>query len=108
MQRPFRRFARNAAGRDFVVGDIHGMFPALRELLARAGFDEECDRLFSVGDLIDRGPRSREALEWLAQPWFHAVRGNHEQLLLDSDDRVHPGPLDPPQRGRLVARLRPR
>ena len=87
MQRPFRRFARNAAGRDFVVGDIHGMFPALRQLLARVAFDEECDRLFSVGDLIDRGPHSREALEWFAKPWFHAVRGNHEQFLLDSDDR---------------------
>ena len=86
MHRPYRRFARNPAGRDFVVGDVHGMFSALRELLARARFDERCDRLFSVGDLIDRGPSSREALDWLAKPWFHAVRGNHEQLLLDSGD----------------------
>jgi len=81
-----RRFVRNVRGRDFVVGDIHGMFPALSRLLARVGFDEEGDRLFSVGDLIDRGPASRDALEWLAKPWFHAVRGNHEQFLLDSDD----------------------
>ena len=81
-----RRFARNTSGRDFVVGDIHGMFPALEALLELAEFDEELDRLFSVGDLIDRGPRSREALEWLSKPWFHAVRGNHEQFLLDSDD----------------------
>ena len=86
MYRPYRRFARNPAGRDFVVGDVHGMFPALGELLALTRFDEERDRLFSVGDLIDRGPRSREALDWLAKPWLHAVRGNHEQLLLDSDD----------------------
>lgn len=86
MGRPYRRFAGNTVGRDFVVGDVHGMFPALRELLALARFDEERDRLFSVGDLIDRGPDSRGALEWLAKPWFHAVRGNHEQLLLDSDD----------------------
>lgn len=86
MGRPYRRFARNPVGRDFVVGDVHGMFPALRELLALARFDEERDRLFSVGDLIDRGPDSRGALDWLAKPWLHAVRGNHEQLLLDSDD----------------------
>ena len=86
MHPPYRRFARNPAGRDFVVGDIHGMFPALRELLALVRFDEERDRLFSVGDLIDRGPCSREAIDWLAKPWFHAVRGNHEQFLLDSDD----------------------
>jgi serine/threonine protein phosphatase 1 len=44
--------------------------------------------LFSVGDLADRGPESERALEYLEKPWFHAVRGNHEQFLLDSlDDR---------------------
>ena len=91
MHPPYRRFARNPSGRDFVVGDIHGMFPALRVLLARVEFDETLDRLFSVGDLIDRGPRSREALEWIGKPWFHAVRGNHEQFLLDSD---HPPTRD--------------
>ena len=84
---PYRHHARNAVGRDFVVGDIHGMFPALRDLLALAEFDEGRDRLFSVGDLIDRGPCSREAIDWLSRPWFHAVRGNHEQFLLDSDDQ---------------------
>ena len=87
MYRPYRSFARNRDGRDFVVGDIHGMFPALRALLALVEFDAECDRLFSVGDLIDRGPCSREALDWLSLPWFHAVRGNHEQFVLDSDNR---------------------
>ena len=86
MYRPYRRFARNPTGHDFVVGDVHGMFSALRELLALPRFDEDRDRLFSVGDLIDRGPDSREALDWLAKPWLHAVRGNHEQLLLDSGD----------------------
>ena len=86
MSRLSRRFTRNRVGRDFVVGDVHGMFGALGELLAAAEFDAGRDRLFSVGDLIDRGPGSREALDWLARPWFHPVRGNHEQFLLDSND----------------------
>lgn len=80
------RFERNRTGRDFVVGDIHGMFPHLRALLTEADFDEERDRLFSVGDLIDRGPESTRVLEWLGKPWFHACRGNHEQLAIDSLD----------------------
>ena len=39
-------------------------------------------RLFSVGDLIDRGSDSMGCLELLDEPWFHAVRGNHEDMLL--------------------------
>ena len=81
-----RSFARNTAGRDFVVGDVHGMFAVLEALLSDIAFDEERDRLFSVGDLVDRGPDSRLALQWLAKPWFFACRGNHEQFVLDSND----------------------
>ena len=83
---PVMRFGFNADGRDFVVGDIHGMFTALRELLETAEFNPETDRLFSVGDLVDRGPESAEALDWLGQPWFFACRGNHEQFALDAED----------------------
>jgi len=73
-----QRFARNAAGRDYAVGDIHGCFSRLRLSLDEIGFDPVRDRLFSVGDLIDRGPECEQTLAWLDQPWFHAVRGNHE------------------------------
>lgn len=80
-----RRFARNRSGRDFVVGDLHGAFATLESLLEDVSFDDERDRLFSVGDLVDRGARSDAALEWVENfAWFHAIRGNHEQLLLDS------------------------
>lgn len=79
-----KRFDRNVQGRDFVVGDIHGMFRALDYKLSEVHFDEQYDRLFSVGDLIDRGPDSAEFEAWLSKPWFHAVRGNHEQMLIDS------------------------
>lgn len=77
-----RRYARNAAGRDFAVGDIHGMFRLLQTELDGMGFDPAIDRLFSVGDLVDRGPDSELALEWIAKPWFHAVQGNHEDLAI--------------------------
>ncbi|MEE8287309.1 MAG: metallophosphoesterase, partial [Gammaproteobacteria bacterium] len=80
------RFPLNEHGRDFVVGDIHGMFEHLHRLLKNVEFEEETDRLFSVGDLVDRGPESRRALEWLDNPWFFACRGNHEQFAIDSND----------------------
>jgi serine/threonine protein phosphatase 1 len=80
------RYPLNERGRDFVVGDIHGMFSYLEVLLKEAGFREDTDRIFSVGDLVDRGPESDLAVQWLKKPWFHACRGNHEQFALDSVD----------------------
>jgi len=73
--------ASNRAGRDFVVGDLHGCVDALRFLLREVGFDAACDRLFSVGDLVDRGAQSDEALALLDRPWFYPVLGNHEDAL---------------------------
>lgn len=75
------RHAANGVGRDFVVGDLHGCVDALRYLLREIVFDPTCDRLFSVGDLIDRGSQSEEALALLDKPWFFPVLGNHEEAL---------------------------
>jgi len=79
-----RRLPLNVHGRDFFVGDLHGMFGLLALLLKERGFNPKTDRLLSVGDLIDRGPDNLEALHWLQQPWFHAVLGNHDHMALDA------------------------
>jgi len=78
-----QRLPANDAGRDYVVGNLHGCRSLLDALLDKVNFDPARDRLFSVGDLIDRGPDSMAALALLEQPWFHAVKGNHEVMLLD-------------------------
>lgn len=74
------RFERNTAGRDLAVGDIHGAFSKLELALAKIDFDPAKDRLFSVGDLVDRGPECHRAMEFLEFPWFNAVQGNHEDI----------------------------
>lgn len=74
---------RNTRGRDFVVGDLHGHRALLERELARLSFDTRCDRLLSVGDLIDRGPDSLASLSLIDEPWFHAVLGNHELMLVN-------------------------
>ena len=73
----------NTSGRDFVIGDLHGHYDILMALLLKNKFDQETDRVISVGDIIDRGPRSWDCLQLLRKPWFHSVRGNHEDRLLD-------------------------
>lgn len=78
-----QRFERNTRGRDLIVGDIHGCFSRLQAALSAFQFHPDAgDRLFSVGDLVDRGPESHASLEWIAQPWFHAVQSNHEDMAI--------------------------
>lgn len=78
-----KHYDANIFGNDYVVGDIHGQFELFEALLGHIGFDSEHDRVFSVGDLIDRGPESRRVVEYLAKPWFHSILGNHETMLLN-------------------------
>lgn len=67
----------------WAVGDLHGCYTNLMNRLDAVGFDPAQDLLVSVGDLIDRGAENVECLELLTMPWFKAVRGNHEQMMLD-------------------------
>jgi serine/threonine protein phosphatase 1 len=78
-----RRLPANLLGRDFVVGDLHGRRVALETELDRLGFDVRFDRVISVGDLVSRGPHSLETLALVDEPWFHAVLGNHELMVLN-------------------------
>ncbi|MGE8546951.1 metallophosphoesterase [Alcaligenes sp. Marseille-Q7550] len=109
-------FTLNTQGRDIAVGDVHGCFSKLEAALRRVRFDPAKDRLFSVGDLVDRGPESRQALQWLDLPWFHAICGNHELMtwrravgrpIQEFDHRIHGGLwLDdcPPEEQQRIAR----
>lgn len=81
-QTVIKKFSINQHGRDFIVGDIHGCFDTLDSELNRLNFNSQTDRLFAVGDLIDRGPGSDKVLSWLNQTWFHSCLGNHEEMIL--------------------------
>ncbi len=84
MSKPMiKHFKENKIGRDFIIADLHGCYDMLMALLKdpNVQFDKTKDRLFSVGDLIDRGPDSQKCLSLLYEPWFHAVKGNHENML---------------------------
>jgi serine/threonine protein phosphatase 1 len=80
---PVVRLPKNIQGRDFVIGDVHGAYDSVWRGLQLSKFDPICDRLISVGDLVDRGIGSSRCLNFLRQPWVFAIRGNHEQMLLD-------------------------
>lgn len=74
-----------------IIGDIHGCFDELLDLLATIGTTEE-DRVVSVGDLIDRGPKPVEVIRFFRdRPGALALRGNHE----DKHLRIATGELTP-------------
>ncbi|VUD41430.1 Serine/threonine-protein phosphatase 1 [Thalassocella blandensis] len=78
-----KNISKNTNGRDFICSDIHGHFSILEGYLASVGFDPVRDRLFCLGDLIDRGDDSYRSLEFLAKPWFYSIQGNHERMLIN-------------------------
>jgi len=69
-------------GKTIVIGDIHGCYDELLEVLQRVGFAPE-DRVIAVGDLTVKGPKSREVLELFIQDSrFSSVIGNHDLALV--------------------------
>ena len=80
--RPVQYVPSNRLGRDFVVGDVHGCFRTLDRALAALEFDACRDRLFGVGDLVERGPHSHEALDWIDHRFTAVALGNHEDAAL--------------------------
>ncbi len=68
--------------RTFVLGDLHGGYKALMQVLERSGFDYENDRLISLGDIADGWTEVVECFEeFFKMKNFVMVRGNHDQWL---------------------------
>src|SRR6185295_20083993 len=68
-------------GRTIVVGDIHGCFDELTDLLELIQLNTD-DRLIAVGDLITKGPKNREVLDlFISDPRLSSVVGNHDRII---------------------------
>lgn len=90
--RRVQRIAANLVGRDFIVGDIHGAYNSVLAAMRLANFDERVDRIFAIGDLIDRGLDSFRCAKFLRMAYVKAVAGNHEDMLLQLYSQGEPHP----------------
>lgn len=82
MFQAIRYFSENKTGRDFIIGDVHGAWTLVEKALFDVNFNEETDRLFHVGDLVDRGKDIHKLTPFVQKEWFHGVIGNHEASLI--------------------------
>jgi len=84
--------AHPSLARIFAIGDVHGCADKLNTLLERLPLDRERDTLVFLGDLIDRGPNSKEVIETVCRLRQEGVAvvgllGNHEYLLREYQKR---------------------
>jgi bis(5'-nucleosyl)-tetraphosphatase (symmetrical) len=101
----------------YAIGDVQGCFDELRALLERVGFSRE-DRLWLVGDLVNRGPKSLQVLRFARDLGARAavVLGNHDLHLIAQFEGIEKvrradtfqDVLDAPDAGELLAWLRAR
>lgn len=69
-------------GRIIFVGDVHGCFDELQELLEIAQRDPARDTVVLLGDMVRKGPKSVEVVRWARENGALAVRGNHDDAAL--------------------------
>ena len=80
----------------YIISDIHGQYDMFTELLEKIGFSQE-DKLFILGDIIDRGPGPiRTMQKIMGMPNVSCIKGNHEVMAQDcleyyiKEDHDHP------------------
>lgn len=77
--------SKDSTGRDkrlIFVGDIHGCMTELEALLAKVKYSSDKDHIIAVGDVINKGPKSVEVVDFLMRERASCVRGNHEDRIL--------------------------
>ena len=68
----------------YAIGDLHGCYREFKKLLEKINFDHDKDKLYLVGDLINRGPKSEKVLSYLMdhKESIFPVLGNHDLAFL--------------------------
>ncbi len=74
---------RDCSSRRIIIGDVHGHYDGLMLLLDTIAPGTD-DQIYFLGDLIDRGMKSADVVEFVRHNNYACVLGNHEQMALAS------------------------
>jgi len=69
--------------RRIFIGDVHGHYEALMVLLDAIA-PGATDRVYFVGDLVDRGPNSAQVIDFVMHSSYQCILGNHEQMFVEA------------------------
>ena len=64
----------------YIIGDLHGEYGSLLQLIDKLPNDAN---LIFVGDLIDRGRKSKEVIQFVRENNYLCIHGNHEEMMCD-------------------------
>lgn len=73
-----------------ILGDVHGCFDTMIALIDKIPKDR---KIIFCGDLIDRGPKSREVIKFVKENSYDCVMGNHELMGIESTRSIGAGQM---------------
>lgn len=69
--------------RRIIIGDLHGHYDGLMALLELIAPGKK-DMVYFLGDLIDRGPKSSQVVDFVRNSHYKCILGNHEQMMIEA------------------------
>jgi len=77
-----KNYNHNKSGNTYAIGDVQGCFAGLMELLEKIDFNPRIDKLIFLGDVVNRGDKSLQTLDFIYKNNHQMVLGNHDYHLL--------------------------
>jgi len=70
------------SGRIILIGDVHGCYVEIVDLLHKCQYEEPKDCVILVGDLVNKGPHPQEVVSLARKLKFWSVKGNHDDMVI--------------------------
>jgi bis(5'-nucleosyl)-tetraphosphatase (symmetrical) len=73
--------------RILIIGDVHGCLDEFKELIETCEKKEEIEEIYQVGDLVNKGPKSLEVIDYVIKKKVKCILGNHDEVAVLSYEK---------------------